>query len=224
MGLELERGSRAIFFQKIWSKLSLILSCFWCHSFTSEAQRTFVTLHFACSVRLSPQNSAPAISLSQKWWPRVLEIPKKFHAVNEKAERAPQGIQFFSFWGGVGWDYFFPLVPNAFLMCSHHFRMGSLSGFQRVLQIPRLLPKTFPIAPRICPYGLPKSNSHVYKLKRWAIWGPHLFLVCNCGQKRCFFLGSAQCSKRNWWWAIKMALLQDTQNKKKINDVRPTLN
>jgi hypothetical protein len=110
--------------------------CFWCHLFTSEAQRTFVTLHFACSLTLCPQNSAPAISLSQNWWPRVLAIPKSCMLSMRRLSGAPQGIQFFCFWGGGGVRLFSPLVPNSFPMCSHHFPMGPYQvpkGFSKFL-------------------------------------------------------------------------------------------
>jgi hypothetical protein len=63
---------------------------------------------------------------------------------------------FFLFGEGVRWNIFFPLVHKAFPMCSHHFPMESLSGAQRVPQIPRLLPKTFLIAPQICPLWFAK--------------------------------------------------------------------
>jgi hypothetical protein len=47
VGLELERDLE-LFFQKSRSKLSFVLPlCFLSYSFTSDSQRTFVTLQFA---------------------------------------------------------------------------------------------------------------------------------------------------------------------------------
>jgi len=147
MGLELERGLELFLKEKLKQSITYPFLCFGCHSFTSEAQRTFVTLHFACSVILCPQNSAPAISLSRKWWLRVLEIPKSCTLSMGRLSGHHKGSNFFLFGEGGGVRLFFPLVPNVFPMCSHHFPMGSLSGSQRVLLIPTLFPKTFLIAP-----------------------------------------------------------------------------
>ncbi len=92
-----------------------------------------------------------------------------------------QGVQFFPFWrgGGVGYFVFFLLS-----MCSHRapirFPTGSSRGSQQHLSF--------------TPYGLPKVNSHLYEKVQCK--GAHLFLFCDWGPKRCFYSGSAQCSKK----------------------------
>jgi hypothetical protein len=169
--------------------------------------------HFACSVTVCPQNSAPAISLSQKWWPRVLCL--KVARCQWEGWAGTYRDPIFSFWGGGAVRLFFPVVVNAFPMCSHHFPVGSLSGSQRVLQIPRLFPKTFLTAPQICP---------IYELKRWMSGGPHLFLVCNCAQRgasvgECPLFQNKLVMGQSKWLSLKTH-----KQKKKIKGVRPPLN
>jgi hypothetical protein len=65
MRLELERGLEQ-FFQKIWSKLWLVLVlCFLCYSFTSDTQRTFVSLQV---VHPMTQKSLNSIKVWLKYW------------------------------------------------------------------------------------------------------------------------------------------------------------
>jgi hypothetical protein len=69
--------------------------------------------------------------------------------------------------------------------------------------------------PKVCP----KFNSHVYKLKRWALSGMHLFLFCNWGSKEVLPCRSAQCSKKNDDGPMDM-----TFSKNKINCTHESIN
>jgi hypothetical protein len=65
MRLELERGLEQ-FLQKIWSKLWLVLFlCFLCYSFTSDTQRTLVSLQVAHPMT---QKSLNSIKVWLKYW------------------------------------------------------------------------------------------------------------------------------------------------------------
>jgi hypothetical protein len=68
------------------------------------------------------------------------------------------------------------------------------------------VPIRFPIAPHFYPIMVcPKFNSHVYKLKRWAIMSVFVFYFATGGPKRCFYWGSAQCSEEIGDGPINMA-------------------
>jgi hypothetical protein len=73
----------------------------------------------------------------------------------------------------------FSLVPNVFPSCSHG------------------IPKMFPIAPHIYPIRFcPKFNSHVCKVKRWAIWASTFVSILQLEVKRdCFDLGVPNVTK-----------------------------
>ncbi len=65
-------------------------------------------------------------------------------------------------------------------------------------------PKMFPIAPHIYHIELwfcPKLNSHVCKLKRWAIGAAHLFLFCNWRSKEITLIWECSMLPKIWWWA-----------------------
>ncbi len=91
-------------------------------------------------------------------------MKSKFHAANEKPQhslmRGPRGF----FLERQARDFFvFPLVPDVFPSCSHEF----LSAYQMVTQVPKLLPKTFPIAPQMC------WIFHLFCV-------PNVFSLCSC--------------------------------------------
>jgi hypothetical protein len=82
--------------------------------------------------------------------------------------------------GGGGYFLFFPLFPNVFSSCSHG-----------VLHIPKLFPKTFPIAPQLYPIWFAQSPTLMYRnWKRWAMGErAYLILFCNFGSKEVLLLG-----------------------------------
>jgi hypothetical protein len=87
-------------------------------------------------------------------------------------------IQFFSFRGGGGGQWFLFFFP-----CSH--------------EVSKVFPDHSQFVPNSTWVLSPKFNSPVYKLKRWK--GAHLFLFCNWGPKRCFYWGPM--FQNICWWA-----------------------
>lgn len=146
------------------------------------------------------------------------------HAVNEKAERAPIGIQFFLFGEGLGWDCFAPLLSMRFQCVPIIFPWAPYQvpkGFSKFLGCSRR--RSWQHL-RFVPYGLPKSNSLVYKLKRWMSGGPHLFLVCNCAQRGASVGECPLFQKKLVMGQSKWLSLKTHKQKKKIKGVRPPLN
>ncbi len=93
-----------------------------------------------------------AISPGQNWWQTTLEI--KVSCNQWKGSTCTlQGSSFFLFGGGGLERYFFVFfhVPNVFPMCSHH-----------VPQVPKLFPKTFPIAHQFYPIWFAQSSTLMY--------------------------------------------------------------
>jgi hypothetical protein len=85
----------------------------------------------------------------------------------QKAQRAPMRVPVFLL-EGREWKrgiFVFCLVTNVFSSCS-----------PRELEVLKLFPNMFPIAPQIYPLWLAPSSTlmYVYKLKRWALYSLYL--------------------------------------------------
>jgi hypothetical protein len=139
-----------------------------------------------CSRGMSPHdhptmspNSAPAISLCEKWWPTVLE--RKISCSQWKSlSMYSQTISFFLSEGGRQ-GIFFSFVPKGFS-----------SSF----------PDMFPIAPRFYHiWFAPKFNSPCIQSKMVKSRGAHLFLFCNWGSKKVLLLGTCPKFPNNCGWA-----------------------
>jgi len=60
----------------------------------------------------------------------------------------------------------------------------------------------------------PKFNSHVYKLKRWALGSTFYFIFANGGPNRCFYWGVPKFSKNFVDGPIDMAPSKENKEKK----------
>jgi hypothetical protein len=110
--------------------------------------------------------------------------------------------------GGGGFFFcflLFSLVPIMFHMCS-----------RKVPQVLKLLPKTFPIAPRFYPIWFARSSTLMYINWKGRPQGAHLFLFCNRWSKEVLLLKSAQCSKKIGDGQTNMAPSKKQKLKRKV--------
>ncbi len=69
-----------------------------------------------------------------------------------------------------------------FPMCSHHVLIRFSLNPQKVPQVPKLFPNTFPITHEYIPYGVfAQSSSLMYINWKGGPYGAHLFLFCERG-------------------------------------------
>lgn len=95
-----------------------------------------------------PTNCARANSLREKWWQTFLEI-KVSCSQGEGSTCTHERFNILLLEGEKrGHCYFFPLVPNVFLSCSH--------------EVLKLFPNTFAIAPQIYHIWFAQSSTPIY--------------------------------------------------------------
>ncbi len=123
---------------------------------------------------LCPQNSASAISPSQKWWPTILEI--EISCSQWEGSACTYERSSFSLFERGNRDFFcfVPLFP----MYSIKFWSSSQ------------IPIVFPITPRFYAICFAQSSTPLDIIKKIKFKGAHLSLLCNKGFKEVLLLGA----------------------------------